>query len=147
VRLKWGSMNQIPRKVDMYKSCFYDPNEESSQKISSFYSFSAYTKPLDPLLRNICCIEGLGTPRYRRLHDCLPFDVINVMLSFLIRTHELITGPRDITNGTNGTAMGPLLGNRNPYPPVVLPCTLTTSPRLKSWHWTRIPGNEETKTF
>jgi nucleoside-diphosphate-sugar epimerase len=44
------------------------------------------------------------------------FNVINVMPSFLIGKHELITDPKDITNGTNGAAMGPLLGNKNPYP-------------------------------
>lgn len=46
----------------------------------------------------------------------LSFDVVNVMPSFLIGKHELITDPKDITNGTNGAAMRSIFGNKNPYP-------------------------------
>jgi nucleoside-diphosphate-sugar epimerase len=38
------------------------------------------------------------------------------MPSFLIGKHELITDPKYITNGTNSATMGPLFGNKNPYP-------------------------------
>ncbi|KAI9864453.1 MAG: hypothetical protein M1824_005156 [Vezdaea acicularis] len=38
------------------------------------------------------------------------FDLLNIQPAFVIGAHELITNPADITNGTNGMVMGPVLG-------------------------------------
>jgi len=38
------------------------------------------------------------------------FDVVNIMPSFFIGRSELIASPKEITNGTNGVAFGPVLG-------------------------------------
>ncbi|MCJ1399447.1 hypothetical protein MMC11_002649 [Xylographa trunciseda] len=44
------------------------------------------------------------------------FDVINMMPSFIVGKNELVTKVEEITSGTNGAALGQVLGVKNPYP-------------------------------
>ena len=43
------------------------------------------------------------------------FDIVNVAPTFVIGKDELITNVKDITLGTNGAALGVVLGNKLPY--------------------------------
>lgn len=42
------------------------------------------------------------------------FDVVSLMPTYIIGKNELITDPKNITDGTNGLAFGQILGNKNP---------------------------------
>jgi nucleoside-diphosphate-sugar epimerase len=42
------------------------------------------------------------------------FDVVSLMPSYIIGKNELVTDPKNITDGTNGLAFGQILGNKNP---------------------------------
>jgi nucleoside-diphosphate-sugar epimerase len=44
------------------------------------------------------------------------FNVINMMPSFVIGKNELITDPKDITKGTNGSAFSQVLGVKSDFP-------------------------------
>jgi nucleoside-diphosphate-sugar epimerase len=44
------------------------------------------------------------------------FDIVNINPSFVIGRNELIADVKDITLGTNGAALGVILGNKLPYP-------------------------------
>ena len=44
------------------------------------------------------------------------FDLINIDPAFVIGKNELIIDIKDVTLGTNGAALGVVLGNKLPYP-------------------------------
>jgi nucleoside-diphosphate-sugar epimerase len=43
------------------------------------------------------------------------FDIINIMPSFLVGKSELVTDLKNITKGTNGPALGPVLGTKSDF--------------------------------